>query len=72
MLVCCYPADDKYGGKSRKICALCATVGSFFTLSFFKESARGATDNMHGQIRKISLLFRMSRLILGLGRRRLQ
>jgi hypothetical protein len=36
------------------------------------EGPRGATDNMHGQIRKISLLFRMSRPILGLGRRRLQ
>ena len=64
------------GVKAAKICALCATVGSFFTLSlFFNESelgGGGGTDNMHGQIHKISLLFRMSRLILGLGRHHLQ
>ena len=72
------------GVKAAKICALCATIGSFFTLSlFFNESElgvggrgkadfRGATDNMHGQKHRISLLFRMSRLILGLDRRHLQ
>jgi hypothetical protein len=42
------------------------------SLLFRSSLMRGATDNMHGQKHRISHLFRMLRLILGLGRRRLQ
>lgn len=84
MLVCCYPADGKYGGKAARQVVLCATcVGSHTST----RSGRGGGKGCHGgdsfletgkkhdkQSRKIrysifSLRFRTLRPILGPVRR---
>jgi len=72
MLVCCYPADGKYGGKAARQVVLCATcVGSYTgTLSGrvrgsqggipFGEQARNML-NSHGRYGTQYLVFALGR-----------
>jgi len=71
MLVCCYPADGKYGGKAARQVVLCATCVGSYTSTHFRngggepgrDSFRGTKKfmNSHGRYGTQYLVFALGR-----------